>query len=148
MAKVFPLVLVLSMLSARCMGMGCSPFPPSAPPAPKVSLGGQSFQRVWTMNVTGQPALMHVSCISMSYATMFLADDLQPDFSLTLTGSSADKRRTSLAVFEQSHNGANFSTNVQGVVQVDLWARITNWADISKKLMKITGYPVVTATFE
>jgi hypothetical protein len=79
---------------------------------------------------------------------MFLADDLQPDFSLTLTGSSADKRRTSLAVFEQSHNGANFSTNVQGVVQVDLWARITNWADISKKLMKITGYPVVTATFE
>jgi hypothetical protein len=42
----------------------------------------------------------------------------------------------------------NRQVNIAGASQLDLWARITNWADIEKKLMVIKGYPVVTASFE
>jgi len=86
----------------------CSPFAGSTT---TVTLGGHSFQRVKTTNLTSAFTLMHVSCVSMSYDVMFLADDLSPDFTLTLMAETADKRRTSLALFSQSYNANNFTVS-------------------------------------
>lgn len=123
----------------------CSPFGQAGNTT--VSLGGQGVQKVWAMNVSRGTTLVTFTCVSLSFTTLFLPADVQPDFSLLLVAVAADKRKAGLATFDNSFWSGNKSVSVAGVAELQLWSRINNFAELANKLMDITGYPLVSAFF-